>query len=100
MKIYSPYRSERLSKKLSKKAAILLSCEDILLYEGRYWVVLPGFDGECNYVEAWEFLTDQFDTAANLKEMSCGSEWEWVDQKDVVKATPKNVFSWARGGRS
>lgn len=91
-------RSERLKKKLSKKAASFIS-GSVFFDDNRYWAYIPGFDGEGDYIEAWEYLTTIFNTTLNMEPdpgSDCGFEWKARPQ--WIKDAPSRVFSWGRAG--
>lgn len=92
--------NERQYKKLCKKSAEIIGfdkcCNDDddgiwhFIKWDHYW-------GEHDSEEAFDYLVSVFHGNVNTEELG-NSEWglEWKPDNELTKATPANVFAWAR----
>ena len=85
----------RVYKKLCKKAAEFFPDAD---FDGvHYMTFLCSYDSESESSDCWPWLVGLFDADVNTvcdEDSECGISW--VNSKLFKKATPKNVFKWAR----
>jgi hypothetical protein len=89
----------RQYKKLCKKAAELIGLHKCGVEDGIFYTswCCNEYDGEWDGEDAWPYLIASFDGDVNITlddSKECGVSW--VDDQLWVKATPKNVFKWAR----
>ena len=90
----------RQYKKLCKKAAEIMGFVDCDIDDGIYHVFheIRGMDFiEYDAEPAWDWLVARFDGTVNTmvdEDSECGISW--VPGYLRIKATPKNVFAWAR----
>lgn len=90
----------RIFKKICKKSAEIIGldqCEK----DGGIWYACweeRGMDyTEYDSEEAWDWLVKRFDAEINTvygEDLEYGISWKPDSQ--IIKATPKNVFEWAR----
>ena len=90
----------RIFKKLCKKSAEIIGLDQCGKEDGIWffcWVERGAEYTEYDAIEAWTWLVDVFDASVNTiidHYSECGVSWKQSNQ--ITKATPKNVFKWAR----
>lgn len=90
----------RQFKKLCKKSAEIIGFKSCDKDDGIWHVCWEerGIDyTEYDSQEAWDFVVIRFDADVNTSyddASECGISWKPDNQ--IIKATPRNVFAWAR----
>lgn len=90
--------NKRQYKKLCKKSAEIIGFDKCCNDED-FWLVFTSVDqyGECDSYEAWDFIVERFHGDVNTiadENSECGINWK--PDNEFTKATPANVFDWAR----
>ena len=90
--------SERQYKKLCKKSAEIIGFDKCCNDDGIWHFVKLDFClGENDTEESFDYLVSEFHNDVNIiadENSECGISWK--QDNDFTKATPANVFEWAR----
>lgn len=88
---------ERIYKKLCKKASAFCS-SNINVEQGIHYTTCScSYDSELEAEDCWPWLVGLFDGEVNAiadEDSECGISW--VVESKCLKATPRNVFAWAK----